>query len=243
MTQYTYQERFRTEKGVFDEFTKRNLFYLSSRGFFDELISPIFVGKESNVFLASAGEHSGEGVRFVIVKIYRVQNCDFKKMYDYIKSDSRYEKLQKRRREIIFAWTQREFKNLLKTEQAGILAPKPLAVKHNVLVESLIGEGDQPAPQLKDAAPSDPEVFFAQLLDELVALYQKAGLVHGDLSSFNILNHDDRAVLIDFSQSTTVKSSGAHELLKRDIGNVVKFFRKLGVKVDEQEIFEKIVGK
>ena len=47
MVTLTYQERFKTEKGVFDEFTKRTLFSLSSAGHFDELVSPLFEGKES----------------------------------------------------------------------------------------------------------------------------------------------------------------------------------------------------
>ena len=64
MVTRTSQERFRTDKGVFDAFTNRNLFELKSRGYFDELISPIFVGKESNVFSAIR-----KGKK-VIIKIY-----------------------------------------------------------------------------------------------------------------------------------------------------------------------------
>ena len=148
MVTLKYQERFRTERGVFDEFTKRNLFDLSNKGHFDELIKPIFVGKESNVFLALKGGQK------VIVKIYRIQNCDFNSMYDYIKKDSRYEKLKKNRRQIIFAWTQREYKNLLRANLYGVKTPKVFAVKNNVLIEAMIGDG-VPAPQLKDAIPDE----------------------------------------------------------------------------------------
>ncbi len=234
MTQYTYQERFRTEKGVFDEFTKRNLFYLSSRGFFDELKSPIFVGKESNVFSAIKDD------KLVIVKIYRVQNADFKKMYDYIGKDTRYEHLKKKRREIIFAWTQREFKNLHKAEKAKVNSPRVIAVKNNVLVEEFIGD-DEPAPQLKNAYPQDPEKFLKALVKDLKKLY-KEGLVHGDLSSFNILNYKDKPVIIDYSQSTVTKSSNAQELMERDLGNVARFFKKLGVQTSKEALVKKIVG-
>jgi len=234
MTQYTYQERFRTEKGVFDEFTKRNLFYLSSRGFFDELKSPIFVGKESNVFSAIKDD------KLVIVKIYRVQNADFKKMYDYIGKDTRYEHLKKKRREIIFAWTQREFKNLHKAEKAKVNSPRVIAVKNNVLVEEFIGD-DEPAPHLKNAYPQDPEKFLKALVKDLKKLY-KEGLVHGDLSSFNILNYKDKPVIIDYSQSTVTKSSNAQELMERDLGNVARFFKKLGVQTSKEALVKKIVG-
>ena len=97
MTTFTYQERFRTAKGVFDENTERTIFKLQSQELFDELVSPLEVGKESNVFIASKDDKK------VIVKIYRVQNADFKRMYDYIRKDSRYEGLKNHRRQIIFA--------------------------------------------------------------------------------------------------------------------------------------------
>lgn len=234
MVTLTYQERFRTEKGVFDEFTKRNLFELESRGMFDELVCPIFVGKESNVFLAMKGDKK------LIVKIYRVQNCDFKKMYDYIRQDSRYENLKRRRREIIFGWTQREYKNLLKSLKGEVNVPEAYALKHNVLVEEMIGD-DNPAPPLKDQYPEDPEKFFKLLIKEVKKLY-KAGLVHGDLSAFNVLIHDEKPYLIDFSQATLIKSSNAKQLLERDLNNICKFFKKLGVESNPEEIIQKILS-
>ena len=66
------------------------------------------------------------------------------------------------------------------------------------------------------------------------------GLVHGDLSSFNILNFNEKPVLIDFSQATLVKTPNSEELLERDVNNIVKFFKKLGVKAEIAEIMEKI---
>jgi len=232
MTTFTYQERFRTIKGVFDEFTNRNLFELQSRGKFDELIGPIFVGKESNVFLASKGDEK------VIVKIYRVQNCDFNHMFDYIKQDPRYEYLKKNKRQIIFSWTQREYKNLLRAEKAKVKVPKALAWKYNILVEELIGE-EEPALPLKDSYPEDPEQFFKLLLKEVRKLY-KGGLVHGDLSAFNILNFNDKPYLIDFSQGTITKNYQAEELLRRDLKNVLQFFKKLGVEADLEQTFKKV---
>ena len=233
MVTLTYQERFRTEKGVFDEFTKRTLFNLSSQGHFDELVSPLFVGKESNVFIARKGKKK------VIVKIYRIQTCDFKKMYGYIRQDSRYEKLKKNRREIIFAWTQREFKNLMRAHEAGVTVPLPITVKNNVLIEEFIGK-DDPAPQLKNQIPANPEKFIANTITQMKKLYQKAGIVHGDLSAFNILNDTEKPVLIDFSQGTVSKSSDAHRLLKRDIHNIVVFAKKLSVTLVEENIFKQV---
>lgn len=232
MVTVTSQERFKTAKGVFDDFTDRNLFEMRSHDIFEELVSPLKVGKESNVFIAKRG---GEKI---IVKIYRLQNCDFNRMYEYIRQDTRYEYLKKHRREIIFAWTQREYKNLLKAEKAGVAVPKPLALKSNILVEEMIGD-EEPALPLKDDHPKDPKAFLEMIIVEMKKMY-KAGLIHGDLSSFNILNYHQRPVLIDFSQSTLVKTPNSEELLERDVKNIVHFFRKLGVKVEGEDILLRI---
>ena len=232
MTTFTYQERFKTARGVFDEFTNRNLFELESRNIFESLVSPFEVGKESNVFIAKKGKQQ------FIVKIYRVQNCDFKRMYDYIRKDVRYEYLKKHRREIIFAWVQREYKNLFRAQQAHVAVPQPLAWKYNILVESMIGD-EIPAPTLKDAHPADPPGFFGLVIEEVRKLYA-GGLIHGDLSSFNILNHHEKPYLIDFSQATLVKTPNAEELLERDVNNILKFFAKLGVKAVKEEVLQKI---
>ncbi len=234
MVTLTYQERFKTARGVFDAFTNRNLFLLQSKGMFDELVSPLFVGKESNVFLAKKGSQK------LIVKIYRVQNCDFKRMYDYIRKDPRYIYLKNQRREIIFAWTQREYKNLLTAEENKVRAPKPLGWKFNILIEEFIGK-DEPAPQLKDALPENPAEFFDLLIAEVRKLY-KADLIHGDLSSFNILNFNEKPVLIDFSQATVVRTPNSEELLERDVRNLVHFFKKLGLKIEEEKVYKKITG-
>ena len=202
MTTFTSQERFRTFKGVFDEFTQRNLFELHSRNYFEELLRPLFIGKESNVFLASKGK------KWVIVKIYRVQNADFMGMYNYIKQDPRYEFLKKHRREIIFAWTQREYKNLLKAKEGKVRVPEAHIFMHNILIEEFIGEGETPALRLKDALPQNMEEFAEEVFRQMRLLYL-AGLVHGDLSAFNILNHKEKPVLIDFSQGTVVKNSSS----------------------------------
>lgn len=235
MVTLTYQERFKTLKGVFDEFTNRTLFELQSRDYFDELLSPVTVGKESNVFLASSGKDK------VIVKIYRIQNCDFNRMYDYIKKDSRYEFLKKHPRQIILAWTQREYKNLLRAQKAGIRAPKPITFMNHILVEEMIG-GREPASMLKDANPKDPKKFLRLILEDMQKLYDE-GLIHGDLSPFNILNHDELPYFIDFSQGTLVKTPNSEELLQRDIHNIVQFFAKLGVKENEEKILYNLTKK
>jgi RIO kinase 1 len=236
MTSLPRPEKFKIIKGVFDPFTNRVLFELSSRGYFEELVSPLAIGKESNVFLASTREN-----KTVVVKIYRIENCDFKRMYDYLKQDPRYMFLKDKHREIVLAWAQREYKNLMRAAEAKILAPRALAWRSNVLVEELVGE-KEPAPRLKDNPPKKATDFFKKVVQQMRSLYQY-GLIHGDLSAFNILNFREKPYFIDFSQATLTKAPNSGELLWRDIGNVVQFFRKCGIEADPELIFKEIVKK
>lgn len=235
MTTLTYQERFKTLKGVFDQFTNRNLFELESHKIFDQLTSPFSIGKESNVFLAKKGKQT------LIVKIYRLQNRDFKRMFNYIKKDPRYTFLKNKSRDIVLAWTQREYRNLLLAQKAKINSPKPLAIKNNIIIEEMIGD-QRPAPQLKDQPPKNPKRFLRQLLVQLERLYQ-GSLIHGDLSAFNILNHQEKPYLIDFSQATLTRTPNSEELLQRDLKNILQFFQKLGIRENPEKLFKGITGK
>ncbi len=229
-------EKFKTWGDVFDKFTERLLFEIESKGLYDNIESPIFVGKESNVFVAKKDESK------IIIKIYRLETCEFNRMYDYIKYDNRYLNLRKHKRKIIFAWAQREFRNLMIARDAGARVPTPLHREHHILILEFIGDENGPAPKLKDHLPENPKAFFDDIITQLNKMY-KANLVHGDLSAFNILNLHEKPVLIDFSQSTTRENPRADEYLKRDIRNLCVFFKKLKVDYTEEQVYAKITKK
>lgn len=233
---HIWKEEFKTLKDVFDLFTEKNLFKLISQGYFEGLESPISIGKEANIF--SARTKSGERI---IVKIYRLSVCDFNKMYEYIRADPRFENLRPARREVIFAWAQREYRNLLKAREAKVTVPTPHVALFNILVMDCIG-GENIARRLKDAAPQNPEKFLDGILKNMRLLH-KAGLVHGDLSPFNILNDDETPVFIDMSQSTTLDNPNASDYLRRDVKNVCNYFRKLGLNITDEDFLKKIVAK
>ena len=213
------KEKFKTYKSVFDNFTERNLFKLISEGHFKGLIGPISIGKEANIFAAEKEDGSK-----VVVKIYRLETCDFNKMYSYIKYDPRYSGLKKKRRKVIFAWAQREYRNLLKVREIGIRAPTPIALKENILVMELVGN-NKLAPKLKDLLPKSPSKFYKKVAECMKKLH-KNRLVHADLSEFNILNYNENPVFIDFSQCTPLDAPNANELLERDIKNIARFFKR-----------------
>ncbi len=223
----------KTYKAVFDNFTNTTILKLISKGALDGLESPIRIGKEANIFSGLIGSER------VAVKIYRMMTCDFNRMYDYIRADPRFPQLNRNRRKVVLLWAQREYRNLLKAREAGVRVPTPRAVLNNVLVMEFIGDDRQPAPRLKDAWPEKPQEFFDTIVKSMQKLY-KAGLVHTDLSHFNILNHHEEPVFIDFSQATILENPNAQDYLTRDIKNVCTFFKKKGLDVDEEMVKKQI---
>ncbi|MBI2558608.1 serine protein kinase RIO [Candidatus Woesearchaeota archaeon] len=231
------KEDFKTWGDVFDQFTQRTIYKLMTQGHFEGLESPISIGKESNVFSALRKD----GTR-VMVKIYRLETCDFNRMYDYIKDDKRFLSIKRGKRNIIFSWVQREYRNILKARQANVSVPTPLTFSNHVLVLEFIGDDGIIAPKLKDELPKNPKDFFDKIIANMKKLH-KAGLVHADLSAFNILNYNEKPVFIDFSQCMPLDSSRANEYLERDVRNVCTFFKKIGLKLDDKKVKAQITGK
>lgn len=223
------KEKFKTYEGVFDQFTNKNLFKLISQGHFEGLLGPISIGKEANVFSAKTKDN-----KKVAVKIYRLETCDFNRMYEYIKYDSKFMHITKQRRKVIFAWAKREFTNLIKIRQLGIRVPKPITVLNNILVMEFIGN-KEPAPKIKDSVPRDPTKIFRKIVKYMKKLNNN-NYVHSDLSEFNILNHNNEPVFIDVSQATTLENQQTKEFRKRDIKNIAKFFNKYSDKIKEEDI-------
>ncbi len=231
----TAKEKFKTFGNVFDNFTLRNLFNLSSKGFFEEnTLSPISIGKESNVFSAKGKDGK------VVLKIYRLETADFNRMYEYIRNDPRFLNLKKQRRKIIFAWAQREYRNLFRAREADVKVPKPIAFLKNILIMEFIGNKEA-AQKLKDDIPTNLKKYYIQI-KKYTRNFYKAGFVHGDLSEFNILNFNDNPVFIDLSHATQIKNPGADELIERDVKNICRFFNKHGLKLEYEKEFKEIIS-
>ncbi len=227
------KEVWKIYENVFDRFTIRTLFHLAGQGMFDGLKSPIAIGKESNVFTAEKGDD------LVIVKIYRLESCDFNRMLEYISTDPRFLELKGRKRQIIFAWTQREYRNLMLARTAGVRCPKPHQFENNVLVMDMIGE-KKPAPRLSKTAPKKPKQFYEELIDQYKKLITKAKICHGDLSEYNLLNDNEKPAFIDFSHGTPMKSVLGKQLYKRDCQNISRYFSKIWKNITVEKVMNDI---
>jgi RIO kinase 1 len=220
--------------GVFDEHTLMTLYRLLSKNDIS-VVSMFEEGKEA-VILSGITEQK----EWVAIKVYRVEACDFKKMWVYLAGDPRFKNISKRTLKVVRIWCQREFKNMKIAQKAGVNCPKPLAVQENVLIMSFIGDNGILAPRLIDVMPDNPNELYRMVLENLKKLVN-AGLIHGDLSAYNILLWDE-PYFIDFSNGTTYKNQNAPELLKRDIKNINSYFSKLNVAVkDSEDIFNDLI--
>jgi len=159
-------------------------------------------------------------------------------MRNYIIGDPRFKKIPHNISKIIFLWANKEFKNLKRAFKVELKVPEPLYIKNNILVMEYIGDGPNPAPKLKDIKNlKNIKAVFEELLDFIKILYQKAKLVHGDLSEFNILYHNRKPIVIDISQAVSIQHPKAEEYLVRDIRNLFNFFKKLGIETPDPSRF------
>lgn len=228
----------KTYDEVFDRNTLLTLYKLISSGVIETLDYPISTGKEGNVFKAT-----GENGEWFAVKIYRVSTSTYKHLTKYITGDTRFRNIPKDRRGIVYLWAQKEYKNLKRMFKAGIATPEPKKQLKNVLVMQYIGNEQQPAPMLKDFSLPNPKKSFKTILKMMKDLYLKARLIHGDLSEYNILVESGDPFFIDVGQSIVLEHPLAEELLVRDVANICRYFKKLGVKTEEKGMLSYIKGE
>jgi RIO kinase 1 len=228
----------KTQDEVFDKKTLHTFEKLFSDRVIDILDFPISTGKEGNVFRGLTPNK-----KYVAVKVYRVNTSTFKHISSYIIGDPRFKSIRKSRKDIIYAWTKKEYKNLERINKIGIKAPKPITSINNVLIMEYIGDSERPAPLMKNVKLENPEEVFKILIYSISEMYKKAELVHGDISAYNILIHKNKPYIIDLGQGVLIEHPNALDFLKRDIHNIVSYFKKLGIRADENKIFEKIIKK
>lgn len=222
---------------VFDKQTLLLLGKLISDGIIDQVDFPVSTGKEANIFRGTTPEG-----KLVAMKIYRTATMTFKHIASYIEGDPRFAYGYKNRRGIIDEWAKKEYKNLELLQQANVRAPLPLRCVRNILVMSYIGDAVKPAPMLKDAFLRNPQKIFDEIMIFIERMYRNK-VVHADLSAFNILLFRQKPYLIDAGQAVLLDHPSSEEFLKRDIHNIVSFFKKYDIEGNETQFLKKLMKK
>ncbi|MDR0912854.1 MAG: serine protein kinase RIO [Methanobrevibacter sp.] len=229
-------ENKRVGSEIFDKQTLETLYKLANQGYLDVLNGAISTGKEANVLKGVKKDGT-----FVAVKIYRISTSDFKKMQYYIQGDPRFKIRSNNKRQLIFSWVNKEFRNLQRLHTANVFVPKPITVLNNVLLLEFIGDDiGNPYQTVKHQNPRNPQDFFEKLMYEWKKFLHDGKLVHGDLSTYNIINNNEYPMIIDVSQSVVIDHIIARELLNRDINNIVNEFKKFNLNISSDKIKDKI---
>ncbi len=125
------------------------------------------------------------------------------------------------------AWQSAEVDALYRLADAGVRVPKPYNFHEGVLLMELVTDADgNAAPRLNDVqfAPEIAVKYHAALIGEVVRMLC-AGIIHGDLSEFNILVGADGPVIIDLPQAVDAAGNNhAEAMLERDVGNLRNYF-------------------
>ncbi|MFC6719525.1 serine/threonine-protein kinase Rio1 [Natrialbaceae archaeon GCM10025810] len=226
----TDADQFKVEQSVFDDATLAALYKLVQDGHVEAFGGPVSTGKEANVYQALGDD------REVAVKVYRINASNFRHMRDYLEGDPRFEGLGGRKKDVVLAWVKKEYANLKRAANAGVRVPDPIATERNVLVMEYIGdEFDGRARRLGEVHVENPRTAYEVVREYMRRLYA-AGLIHGDLSEYNVVVHEGHLVVIDLGQAVTVHHPNSRDFLERDCRNVAAFFRRQGLEVDDDEL-------
>jgi len=228
--------------------TPNRLQPLVAEGLIDEVLRQLMSGKEATVYMVRCGE----AIR--CAKVYKdVKKRSFRKNASYqegrktknsrqaraMEKGSRYGRQMQEE-----AWQSAEVDALYRLAAAGVRVPQPYICHEGVLLMDLVTDADgHPAPRLNDIELSVTQAlqFHAGLLNQVVRMLC-AGIIHGDLSEYNILVGADGPVIIDLPQAVDAAgNSNASAMLERDVANLASYFSRfapeLGVSDYGKEIW------
>lgn len=209
----------------------KRLLPLLEDGLIDEIISQLKSGKEAQVYMVR------RGTTICCAKVYKEANKrSFKQAVQYqegrtTRNSRRARAMQKRtsfgQKEAETAWLTAEVDALYQLAAAGVRVPQPLDFVDGVLLMELIqGDDGLAAPRLSEVSFSEERAleYHGRLIDEIVRMLA-AGLVHGDLSEFNVLIDNSGPVIIDLPQAVNAAgNNSAFSMLERDVRNMSHYF-------------------
>jgi RIO kinase 1 len=225
----------------------RRLQPLLEEGLIDEVISPLMSGKEADVFIVrSAGE-------LRCAKIYKdAAKRSFKKAAQYtegrkVRNSRRARAMEKRsrfgRQQQEETWQNAEVDALYRLARADVRVPRPYGCFDGVLLMELVtDEAGDVAPRLNDVTMDAEQAREDHALLMLYVLRMlAAGLIHGDLSEFNILVNEEGPVIIDLPQAVyAAGNNNAQAMLTRDIRNVTRYYGQFAPELLETRYAEEL---
>ena len=220
---------------------------LVTEGLVDEVLRQLMSGKEATVYIVRCGEE----IR--CAKVYKdAKQRSFRKSTSYqegrktknsrqaraMEKGSRYGRQMQEE-----AWQSAEVDALYRLAAAGVRVPQPYICHEGVLLMDLITDADgHPAPRLNDIELSSEQAleFHAGLLNQVVRMLC-AGIIHGDLSEYNILVGSHGPVIIDLPQAVDAAgNSNAGPMLERDVGNLASYFGRFAPELAGSEYGKEI---
>ncbi len=204
---------------------------LLEEGLIDGVLRQLMSGKEAMVFVVRCGDETR------CAKVYKEpEKRSFRQAVDYTENRKTKNTRQARamakgtrfgRKAQEEAWQSAEVDALFRLAAAGVRVPKPYIFHEGVLLMELVAdEHGEAAPRLNDVllTPDAARAWHEQLIREVVRMLC-AGVVHGDLSEFNILIDSDGPVIIDLPQAVDAAGNNhAPKILERDVANLRNYF-------------------
>ena len=227
--------------------TPKRLQPLIEDGLIDEVLRPLMSGKEATVYLV----RSDGQIR--CAKVYKdVAVRSFKQAVQYqegrkVRNSRRQRAMEKGtrfgREEQEKAWQNTEVDALYKLRDAGVRVPEAFGCFDGVLLMELITDADgEAAPRLNDVAiPLERAAADHKTMMHYILRMLCAGLVHGDLSEFNVLMTDDGPVIIDLPQVVDAAGNNhAPTMLARDVANITRYYAQYVPELAETRYAEEL---
>jgi RIO kinase 1 len=210
--------------------TPNGLQALIDDGVIDEVLRPLKSGKEAAVYVV----RSGDQVR--CAKVYkdmaqrsfqqRVQYQEGRKVRGSREARAMGKATRYGRKQAEVAWKNTEVDALYQLRDAGVRVPEPFGYFHGVLVMELVTDAEGfSAPRLAEVELEPAQAReFHRILVRQVVLMLCSGLIHGDLSPYNVLVNADGPVVIDFPQVVSAAgNNAARTMLLRDVNNLTAY--------------------
>jgi RIO kinase 1 len=200
-------------------------------GMIDEVVSQLMSGKEAQVFVVRCGDERRCAKVFKEAKQrsfkQAVQYQEGRKVRNSRQGRAMAKKSRYGQKEHEQAWLNAEVDALYRLAQAGVRVPQPHGFVDGVLLMEMIQDADgQVAPRLDEITLSAEQArdYHAQLVREVVRMLC-AGLIHGDLSEFNVLIDPRGPVVIDLPQAVDAAGNNSAEaMFERDVDNLRRYF-------------------